>query len=108
MKIAIPTKNHMKLKDEVSDVFARAKTFTIIEVEDKEIKSIKVVDNPVLNYAFGVGPIIVKMLEDMKVDLVITSQIGFGISQLLQQRNIRYMTVKAQTKVEDALKEIIK
>jgi predicted Fe-Mo cluster-binding NifX family protein len=44
--IAIPTKRNGGLKDVVSDVFGRANTFTILDIEKGAIKNVKVLENP--------------------------------------------------------------
>ena len=46
MKIAIPTKSNKGLEDIVSDVFGKAKTFTILEVCDGSVINVETVDNP--------------------------------------------------------------
>jgi predicted Fe-Mo cluster-binding NifX family protein len=38
LKIAVPTKAYAGLEDVVSEVFGKAKTFTIVEVENGQIK----------------------------------------------------------------------
>ena len=43
-RIAIPTKSQGGLEDVVSDVFGRANTFTILEVEKRVIKSVEVLE----------------------------------------------------------------
>jgi predicted Fe-Mo cluster-binding NifX family protein len=40
IKIAVPTKGSKGLDDVVSEIFAKAKTFTIIEIEDEQIKNV--------------------------------------------------------------------
>jgi predicted Fe-Mo cluster-binding NifX family protein len=39
LKIAIPTKACARLEDTVSQVFGKAKTFTMVDVEDGQVKS---------------------------------------------------------------------
>ena len=46
LRIAVATKKHKGLEDAVSEVFGKAKTFTIVDVEDGEVKSVQVIDNP--------------------------------------------------------------
>jgi len=45
LRIAIPTKGHDGLKEVVSNVFGRANTFTIVDVEEGTIKNVKVLEN---------------------------------------------------------------
>ncbi|MEM3545950.1 MAG: NifB/NifX family molybdenum-iron cluster-binding protein [Candidatus Bathyarchaeia archaeon] len=105
LKIAIPTKNHMGLEDFVSDVFGKAKTFTIVECEDGKIVNVQIVDNTAASYDYGSGPIVVKMLADLKVDLVLAVEIGPGVSKLLKHNSIRKILVESGRRVKDILEE---
>jgi predicted Fe-Mo cluster-binding NifX family protein len=53
LKIAVPTKAYEGLEDAVSEVFGRAKTFTIVEVENGQIINVQVIDNPAASYDYG-------------------------------------------------------
>jgi predicted Fe-Mo cluster-binding NifX family protein len=48
---------HAGLNDVVSEVFGKAKTFTLVDVENGEVKDVKVVDNPAASYEYGSGPV---------------------------------------------------
>jgi predicted Fe-Mo cluster-binding NifX family protein len=52
-RVAIPTKGQGGLEDVVSDVFGRANTFTIFDVEEEKIKNVKVLNNPAISYQHG-------------------------------------------------------
>jgi len=107
LRIVVPTKTHAGLEDVVSEVFGKAKTFTIVDVEDGEIKSVQVIDNPAASYEYGAGPVAVKTLADLKANLVISGQLGPGASSLLEHYNIRRFSVKPNTKVTDSIKEAL-
>jgi len=105
LKIAVPTKAYAGLEDTVSEVFGKAKTFTIVEVENDHVKNVRVIDNPAASYDYGSGPVAVKTLADLKVDFVIAAEFGPGASGLLDHHHIRKVSVKPNTKVADAVKE---
>lgn len=105
LRIAVPTNAHAGLEDVVSEVFGKAKTFTIVDLEDGEIKNVQVIDNPAASYEYGSGPVAVKTLVDLNVDSVISGQLGPGASSLLEQHNIKKFSVKSNTKVADSIKE---
>jgi predicted Fe-Mo cluster-binding NifX family protein len=107
LKIAIPTKRQGGLEDAVSDVFGRANTFTILEVEKGAIKSVKVLENPAASYANGAGPIVVKMLIDSEVNMVIAAEFGPGASELLEHHKITTTLVEANIAVAKAIKEAL-
>ncbi len=105
--VAVPTKAHAGLDDAVSEIFGKAKTFTIVDVEDDKVKNVQVIDNPASSYKYGSGPIAVKTLVDLEVNMVITAELGPGASALLEQHNIRTILVKPNTKVADSIKEAL-
>ncbi|MEM3458392.1 MAG: NifB/NifX family molybdenum-iron cluster-binding protein [Candidatus Bathyarchaeia archaeon] len=104
-KIAVPTKSYDGLEDVVSEVFGKAKTFTIVEVENGQIRNVQVIDNPGATYEYGSGPVAVKTLADLKVDFVLAVELGPGASGLLEHYHIRKVAVKPNIKVADAIKD---
>ena len=104
LKIAISTRGKGGLEDIVSDVFGRANTFTVVDIEKGAIKNVKVLDNPAVSYQHGAGPIVVKMLIDSKVNTVIAAEFGPGVSILLDQHNITQIIVDRGTPVTEAVK----
>ena len=108
LRLAVATSEKDGLKDVVSNVFGRAKTFTIIDAEDDKIKDVTVVENPGLSYKHGAGPIVAKMLVDKNVDVVIAYVLGLGANELLKQHNIKHIAIKPNTKVETATREALR
>ena len=106
-RVVVATNKKMGLKDCVSDVFGRAKTFTIIDIEDKNVAVVKVLENSAASHHHGAGPIAVKMLNDEGVTVVIANELGIGASELLKQHKITLVPTKPETKVEDAIKNVI-
>jgi predicted Fe-Mo cluster-binding NifX family protein len=104
-RIAVATVGDMGLEDAISPEFGYSRTFTIIDVENGEIKNVEVMENPAGNIAHGRGPIIGKCLADKDVEIVVTSEIGPGASAILEQLGIKVMMGKAGQKVEDVLRE---
>jgi predicted Fe-Mo cluster-binding NifX family protein len=105
-RVAIPTKGQGGLEDVVSDVFGRAKTFTVIDIEDSVIKNVKVLKNQALSYLHGAGPIVVKMLIDSGVNVVLSGELGPGASALLEQQNVMMIAVKPGITVSEAIKNV--
>ena len=108
VKIAIATTGQAGLDDEVAPVFGRANTFTIVDVEDREIHAVKVLENPATSYAHGAGPLVVKELVDLNVDAVIAPDFGPGASTLLKQHHITTITSKPGEKVKRVVQKSIK
>jgi predicted Fe-Mo cluster-binding NifX family protein len=106
-RIAVATNGRRGLEDSVSDVFGKAKTFTIIDLENGEVKDVQVVDNPAASYRYGSGPIVSKTLADLKVSSVIATQFGPGASALLEHHNIERISVTRNKKVGDCVREAL-
>ncbi|MEM0053483.1 MAG: NifB/NifX family molybdenum-iron cluster-binding protein [Nitrososphaeria archaeon] len=106
LRIAIPTKDELGLEDEVSEVFGRANTLTVLDVVDGKVVNVQIIKNPAITHKFGAGPIVAKMLADMKVDYVIAGQLGPGAAQLLKDNNIEHFLVNPGIKVDDAIKKL--
>jgi predicted Fe-Mo cluster-binding NifX family protein len=107
LKIAIPTKGQRGLEDVVSDVFGRADTFTVVDIENKAIKNVKVLENPAVSYEHGAGPIVVKMLIDLGVNMVTAAEFGPGVLTLLNQHKVTKITVQAGSSVSESLKNAL-
>lgn len=107
LKVAVPTKTHSGLDDVISEVFGKAKTFTIMDVKDGEVKNVQVIDNPAASYEYGSGPVAVKTLADLKVNLVMAAEFGPGASGLLEHYKISQLLVKPNTKVSESIKQTL-
>ena len=105
LKIAIPTKAYGSLEDTVSEVFGKAKTFTIVDIENGQVRKVRVIDNPASSYDYGAGPVAAKTLADLKVDFVMATELGPGASGLLRHHGIKEISVKPGTKVADVIRE---
>jgi predicted Fe-Mo cluster-binding NifX family protein len=107
LRIAVATNENKGLEDAVSNVFGRAKTFTLIDVEDKKIAGVTTLENSAASYHHGAGPIAVKMLVDEGVKVVLAHELGIGASDLLKQHDVTVMPVKSGTEVADAIKKAV-
>ena len=108
IRVAIPTNGKKGMKDTVSEVLGRAKTFTIIEIKGSAVDNVEVLENPALSYKHGAGPIVVKTLIDKDVNIIIAREFGSGAFELLDQNNIKMLKVKSGITVTEAIKELMK
>jgi predicted Fe-Mo cluster-binding NifX family protein len=106
-RIAVATNGKNGLEDSVSNVFGRAKTFTIVDTDDEKIVTVKTLENPALSYAHGAGPIAIKTLIDDGVEMVIANELGVGASEILKQHNVSYIQAKPDTSAGDAVKNAL-
>jgi predicted Fe-Mo cluster-binding NifX family protein len=107
LRIAVPSKAQGGLEDVVSDVFGRANTFTIADIEKDVIKKVTILKNPAVSYKHGAGPIVVKMLIDSGVNAVIAAEFGPGVSTLLDQHQITKITAHAGKSVAESIKDAL-
>lgn len=70
LRIAFPTEGHGGLDETISEVFGKAKTLTLVDIEEGRILDATVVENPGASLDQGSGPLAVKLLADRNVDLV--------------------------------------
>ena len=106
-RIAVATEGKKGLDDLVSNVFGRAKTFTIVDADDEKIMGVSVLENPALFYSHGAGPIAIKTLIDDEVEVVLANELGVGASEILEQNNIRYIQAKSGTNVAENIKNAL-
>jgi predicted Fe-Mo cluster-binding NifX family protein len=104
-RIAIATLNNKGLDDIISNTFGYSKTFTIIDIEDGNIKDIKIIDNPAGSMTHGRGPVIAQKLSDMNVEIVISSELGPCVLEILKEFGISTINVKPRLRVLEVLKE---
>jgi len=107
LRIAIATNEKKGLDDVTSGVFGRAKTFTIVDIDDQNITDVNILDNTAAKYHHGAGPLAVQLLVDNDVTIVFSNKLGLGASELLKQHCIEHIPVKPNTKIVDALQKNI-
>lgn len=61
------------------------------------------IENTATSYIHGTGPIVVKMLIDIGVDLVLAYELGCGADALLKQHNVKHLPILPKTKVRKAV-----
>jgi len=105
MRILVAT-NVGGLDDNVSMVFARAPTFTIIEAEGNEIKSVDVIPNQFANAVHGAGIQVAQFIASQGVNVVIGGNFGPNVSSILGQYGIQM--ISAQGRVRDVVEKFLK
>lgn len=101
MKIMVATTKG-GLDDIVSPVFGRCATFTIVEVEDKEIKNVKVIPNQYAGGMSGVGIQVAQFAVNEGVKAVLAGTFGPNASAVLMQAGIEIIQVSGMS-VKDAV-----
>ena len=107
LRIAVATNGKKVLDDTVSNVFGRAKTFTIVDVGNEQVVSLKVIENPALSYSHGAGPIAIKTLIDNGVKVVIANDLGIGASEILQNHKIKHVQARPGVNVKNVVEKAL-
>ena len=106
MKIAVSTTTG-GLDDKVSEVFGRAVSFTIVDVEDGEIRNIDIVRNDFAVRGGGAGVAVSQFLADKGVNAVITGNVGPNALAVLSSAGIKVYRGSGLT-VKEAIEKLIR
>ena len=106
MLVALPTVGHEGLEDVICKKFARAPYFTILEIGEEGFKVVKIVKNEYAHLSYGVGPIIVKMLKDLGVNVIGLPEAGVGVKQLIRELGMSYFETEAGLTVREVLERL--
>ena len=106
MRVAVSTTSG-GLDDKVSDVFGRAVSFTIVDVEDGEIRNIDIVRNDFAVRGGGAGVAVSQFLADTGVNAVITGNVGPNALAVLSSAGIKVYRGSGLT-VKEAIEKLIR
>lgn len=107
IKIAFTT-DKGGLDDRIVERFGRARTFTIVEVDEKgNILSINIIENPGSRATSGAGIKAVQKLVDMGIDIVVGPNPGPNAYMALIQSGIRLYTLSGQS-VKEVLNKLLR
>ncbi|WP_048147800.1 NifB/NifX family molybdenum-iron cluster-binding protein [Palaeococcus ferrophilus] len=102
MRVAIPT-GVGGLRDVVHESLVRAKTFTLVELENGKTKRVEVVENPYSTLPHGAGPKVALFLVNLGVDVLITRMDCPKGKMILDSGNVRIIKIDGGMTVEKAL-----
>lgn len=106
MRIVVAT-TEGGLDDQVSPVFGRAQTFTIVEVEGEEIKGASVIQNPYVNAPGGAGIQAAQLVASEGPEAVLAGNFGPNVAGVLSQAGIE-MYLAGGISVEEAVHKYLK
>lgn len=107
LRVAVPTRGDRGMVDTVSNVFSRAEIFTILDIEGEEVKEVSVEKNMASTLKQGAGPLAVKNLKEMDVDLVLVPELGPGAKTMLKAFDIKIIEVESGITVCKAVKNAL-
>ena len=104
MKIAISSTGET-LESQVDARFGRCPYFLIAEIENKEIKNVKAIENTAVDQMGGAGISAAEIVANEKVDVIITVNMGPRAFSVFGQFEIEIY--QGQGKVKDVVQEFI-
>jgi len=106
-KVGVASQGPGGLDDLVSPMFGRCPAFTIIEVENKEIKDVRVIPNQYVSAPSGVGIAVVQMLAREGVRFIMAGRFGPNVSAVAGQFGIQMVMVPPGARIKDAINQYI-
>ena len=96
------------LEDFVNYHFGRTPTFTIVDVEEGEIKNVRVVPNPGASSPRGAGVQAAQFCINEGVEAVIAGQFGPNSAQVFQASGIKFVSAPPTMRVEEAIRAFLR
>ncbi len=107
MRIAVPTRGNRKLSNKVAETFSRAPNFTIVTIENNQVKAVEIISNPGNTPERGAGPLAARALKDNQVNILLTSEMGPGARDILEAFDIEIEIVQEGEKVSDVIEPYV-
>jgi predicted Fe-Mo cluster-binding NifX family protein len=104
MKIAISSMGE-NLESEVDTKFGRCPYFLIVEIEDKEVKNVKAIENTAAGQMGGAGITAAEIVANEKVDAVISANLGPRALSVFEQFGIKIY--QGQGIIKDVIQKFI-
>jgi predicted Fe-Mo cluster-binding NifX family protein len=104
MKIAISSTGK-GIESQVDTRFGRCPYFVIVEIENKEIKNVKTIENTAKAQMGGAGITAGEIVANEKVDAIITQNLGPRAFSVFSQFGIKIY--QGQGKIKEVLQEFI-
>jgi len=92
-RIVVATQGPRGLDDIVSPMFARAPFFTLIDVEDGEIKNVETIENRFSMMPGGAGMAVAEYMKELNAEIVVAGSFGPNSSNILQGMGIKILTM---------------
>jgi len=104
-RIIIATQGSKGLDDIVSPIFARSPFFTIIDLENGEVKNVETIENRFGMMSGGAGIAVAQYMRELNADVIIAGSFGPNSQGMLENMGIRTISMPP-TPVRDILKNL--
>jgi len=105
-KIAVPVDDSRGLESRVSQLFARSRFMALIDLQEGEVRDIRIVENPSAPAPQGAGFMVADWLLNQRVDTVLAPSLGPNIMQVLGRSGIAVYPVRPGVRISEALREL--
>lgn len=92
------------LEDFVNQHFGRTPTFTVVDIENRDIINVQIVQNPGHSAPRGAGIQAAQFCINQGANVVIAGVFGPNSSQVLQAARIKFVSAPADMRVEQAIR----
>ncbi|MCD6381070.1 MAG: hypothetical protein J7L50_01940 [Candidatus Odinarchaeota archaeon] len=103
-RIVLATQGEGGLEDYVSPVFGRSPTYTVVDLENGEVKGVSVEKNPALYSPMGAGIQAAQFVANLGANVVIAGNYGPNAMNALASLGIKTISGVFNVKVKDAVK----
>lgn len=101
IRIAFASNNKNDVESDIAQHFGRCPFYTFIDVKNKSIKNVLVIENPYFNnHETGIIP---EFIKENKVNIIVSGGMGKKAVEIFLKNNINVVT-GISGKIEDALK----
>ena len=104
MKVVISSLGE-DLESDVDERFGRCSYFLVIDIENKEIKDVKTIENTARMQAGGAGITAAEIVANEKPDAIITGNIGPKAFQIFEQLGIKIY--QGHGKIKDVVQDFM-
>jgi len=105
MRIAVPSTGKRKLSNKIAPTFSNTEHFTIVTLQDGKT-DVQVISNPGYDQGKGRGPLAARTMKKLDVDLVISTEIGPGLKEILDGYGIRYKLVESGKTIKEIIEQL--
>jgi len=106
-KVAVATEGPGGLDDIVSARFGRCPTFTVLTIENGNIKDVRVIQNQAAFAPQGAGISSIQLLANEGVRFIIAGNFGPNVSQVAAQLGIQMIPVPPGIRVREAIQNLV-
>ncbi|ASJ08727.1 iron-molybdenum cofactor-binding protein [Thermococcus siculi] len=107
MLLGVPTSKG-GLDDKIHESLVRAETFTLVELENGEIKDVEVVGNPYKSEPYGAGSKVALFLVNLGVKVLVTRVDCPKGKMILDSAGVKVMKIEGELTVREVIQKMLR